>query len=54
MLLIGLSLAGPLATFAQGQTARLSPADELAAEFTDPPTTSQIFSEGCIDASAVD
>ena len=44
MLLVGLSLAGPRAAFAQSQMARLSPSEELAAEFTDPLTTlPQIF-----------
>jgi hypothetical protein len=42
--LIGLCLIGPRATFAQSQTAYLSPSEELAAEFTDPLTIlPQIF-----------
>jgi hypothetical protein len=43
-LLIGICLAGPRLAFAQSQTPRLSPSEELAAEFTDPLTTlPQIF-----------
>jgi hypothetical protein len=44
LLLIGICLAGPRWAFAQSQTRRLSPSEELAAEFTDPLTTlPQIF-----------